>query len=355
MLSPKEISSISPLPFINLDEEIEEPYDGVFLGLSKTCKNHFKKDSKCKEHYARFKDAVDDFSICPHGFCSKKFKCNGSLIALTGFIPFPRNGGKAQRELAKRENKHKISVDSLERSITLFSSAQNHLKKLENLALQNYANALHEIKKLNRTIKQESERICQKEFPNDPDKAAQEFVTIWKTSEIMSQQFDIIEILANETLTDLPITGYSEIYKLFDKCVRIHKHRRDNIKIKSPHEDYHPRIKVCDKTISIIPTVLLTNALKYSIPDSPVHVVFEDCSNFCRVTVKNVCQGKIDLDDSIYEKGKRKARDNDGSGYGLYIAQKIAAQHNAKITHTTTPMRKSGITEVRFIVEFKVI
>jgi len=346
---------LSPLPFVNLSD-IKLPSDGFFLPLSRTCQQLYRKDDTCKNHYLNLlqKKSQAELCACPHGFSSRICYYRDDTYALTGFIPFPRAGTPKERSVAKKEKKYKLSEDAVNKVVTQISEVQKYLNKLEDNALRNYSNALHEIRKLNGTIKQTAEKICLEESPDNLDNANPNIVTIYKSSEIMSKQFDIIEILANEKLIELPLNSSVEIYKIFDMCVRILKQKRKNIVITGPFQGYRPLVRVCDKTISIIPTVLLTNAIKYSITDSQINVCFEDSNNTCKVSISNMCKEVNDLPNSIYTKGKRIAKDNDGSGYGLYIAQRVAEQHQTMISHTGI-IGKNGVPGVRFEIKFKKI
>src|SRR4029077_4703726 len=109
------------------------------------------------------------------------------------------------------------------------------------------------------------------ESPEDLDNASPDLVKIMKASELMSRQFDVIELLANEELATLPLNSVSEVYKLFDKCARIYQTRSKRITLDAP-QGFSPRVDACDKTFPIIPSVLIENALKYSVPESDVRV-----------------------------------------------------------------------------------
>jgi light-regulated signal transduction histidine kinase (bacteriophytochrome) len=194
--------------------------------------------------------------------------------------------------------------------------------------------ALHEIRKLNRTVKQTAERICRQESPEEPADADSRHVRIWKSAELMSKQFDIIEILANEDLTKLPLDTEISVYRAFDKCVRIFQPASDpgRIKIETGHHSrYDPIIRACDKTFTILATVLIENALKYALPNTPIVVRVEPDGKSCIVKVSNYANAKKELDESIFERGVRGTNDTDGSGNGLYVAQMVAEQHNSRI------------------------
>ena len=346
MSVPKEFLKISPLPLVDL-QQIEEPTNGLLLPLNKTCKKNFRKGSTCHEYYERL--ASDSFQIekpiqCPYGFASVPLRINGALVAITSIIPYPRLGGKGESLRAKQHPETKFSIESLGDIIVFLQEAYEQLSLIQVKTIQNQSMALHEIRKLNRTIKQTAERLYEKDKTN-------ELFQILKTSELMSAQFDIIEILANESLAELKRNSIIEVYRIFDKCVHIYQTNDQRIKLYST-TDYYPEVSVCDKTFPIIPTVLIENALKYSIPDTLVKINIDKVDDKCSVSVSNSSKGKIALSASIFQRGKRFSIDTEGSGNGLYVAQLIAKQHGTRIEVECAPS-SNEMTRVTFRVLFE--
>src|SRR5207248_246353 len=102
--------------------------------------------------------------------------------------------------------------------------------------------------------------------------------------------------------------------------------------------EYHPRIEVCDKTFPIIPSVLLENALKYSV-DKDVRVTFRaNTADYVIASVSNLAVLTRSLTDDVFKRGYRAAKDNEGSGNGLYVAQLVAKQHGSLLHVETVPV-----------------
>jgi len=171
----------------------------------------------------------------------------------------------------------------------------------------------------------------------------------------MSQQFDVMEILANHNLADLPLNARSEIVRLFHKCIFVYRNPDEKSRVTlSVPQNYSPRILTCDKTIPIIPTVLLQNAEKYSTPKSDIRVSIEPRDQFCVVTITNLSEGQQELDDSIFKRGVRASTDTDGSGNGLFVAQLVAKQHGTQI-HVKSEILNSLSVRHTFEVIFEAI
>lgn len=348
------LSSLSPLPTVNLNN-VSLPLDGCFVNLPKVCEKNFVRDERCKKHYESLSTSLSSQSIkqCPYGFATIPILLKNNRVAFTGVVPFPRLGGELERSVAKSNPLSKIDINKLYQTVEAFIKLNENISSLENSIIKNQAMALHEIRKLNRRIKQTAERICTSQNPDEPSQSDTELVQIWKTSEIMSQQFDIIEILAGRTLTDLPVDKIIEVHKIILKCVKIYDPiNTGKFKI-SCLPTYHPKILACNKTFPIILTVLIENAIKYSLESTPVHIKITRSSENCDISVSNISE-YTHIDNSIFNRGIRGKTDKDGSGIGLYVAQLVAKQHNSFITVETLHLHNNKML-CTFKVGFKVI
>lgn len=353
----ERLASQSPLAIIDLSHP-EKPLDGLFAKISRTCLQNLDKGETCKRHYeelARSLSVHGKLVQCPYGFASVAFRAGEVFAALTGFVPYPRLGGAKERIVAKRHPDIKVSAEAAQKAISGLVQSNSHFLQLEKNVLEGHSMALHEIRKFNRTIKQTAERLCKKASPDDPDRAPKELVTIYKTSELMSNEYDVIEILADASQANLPLNTVSELYRIFDKCVKIYNAiaggRR--ILLRAP-SNYFPRIAANDKTLHILPSVFIENALKYSKPGSDVRISLEPDSydEHCIVTVINDSEGQQQLDDRVFQRGFRANSLRDGSGNGLYVAQLIAKQHGTQIRVESCILSSTSVRHT-FKVPFK--
>lgn len=361
------IASLSPLPFVDLNKP-KEPSDGMTIELSDTCRKNYKSGKFCEAHYQAMASGSKDGSLvqCPYGFASVKFTATNLSFALTGFVPYPRLGGSKEPIVAKRHSQVKVAservkkvglrlLEVIHRYLDMEKETKQRLLELENLTIKNQSMGLHEIRKLNRSIKHAAERLCKKDCPEDPDKAQKELVTIFKSSELMSREFDVIEILSDATQTKLPHNIVSDLYRIFDMCVKIYREVAGGRKIllRAPN-NYSPRVPACDKTFHIIPSVFIENALKYSLPGSEIRITIEpaDEPQRCVVTVVNESEGQQILDNRIFERGYRANSLKDGSGIGLYVAQLVAEQHNTEIKVESIPLTATRVKHT-FTVAFR--
>jgi K+-sensing histidine kinase KdpD len=325
---------LSPLPIVDLTK-ISAPFHGWALKRHSYCTKKFLQNDACRSFYSSLaaKTGPGGLVQCPFGFSAYRFDLAGKPYAVTGLIPFPRMGGDQEKARAKDYPDAKISFEEVTKITENLDASERARLNSVDQTLQSYPSALHEIRKYNRTVKQEAERLCMAFSPSDPDKADPRLVSIFKCSELMSLQFEVLELIANQSLVTLPLNFRSEVYKVFDKCVRFLQStdlaRQKNIVLKI--EGASPIAKVNDKTFHIIATVLIENAIKYCKPQTEILIRIKQLSpTRCEVAVNNIAP-HVEVLPNIFEKGVRVNNDGTGMGYGLFLAQQVARQHGTEI------------------------
>ena len=104
--------------------------------------------------------------------------------------------------------------------------------------------------------------------------------------------------------------------------------------------------------LQIMVNNLLENAVKYSPKQSAIHLALEKMSNVARLTISDHGIGIPDAEkklifEKFYRIGNEETRTTKGTGLGLYLCRKIAADHNADIQVTNNSPSGSN-----FIVTF---
>jgi two-component system phosphate regulon sensor histidine kinase PhoR len=126
--------------------------------------------------------------------------------------------------------------------------------------------------------------------------------------------------------------------------------------------DFHQRIetKIADEislngdklALTLLLNNLLENALKYSPPDSVIHVELKKETTV--ITLRVADQGRGIPDDEkekifrkFYRTGNEETRNAKGTGLGLFLAKYIAGNHHAKISvHDNVP--RGSIFDITF-------
>lgn len=326
--------------------------DGLVVCATSYCKKKILNDKQCLKHYSELKESlISSWRQCPYGFSSYSFFIDDHKIAITGIIPFPRVGNSIERERAKSSPDQKIPILAIEKNVDAIRSIYLNLKQEVAAEITRSLAALHEVRKYNRNLKQTLERFCMRNSPQDPDLAQAEVVKAWKISEFMSYQFDVLGLIADENLVQLPPKTESEIYKVFDKCVRLFNLFAIDRKIRLTIKGDSPRAIVSDKTFPIMATVLIDNAIKYGVEGGNVDIEIKiiDINRF-RVTVGNDISKESVIPSDPFQRGTRGDQDSDGSGVGLFLAQLVAAQHGTKIKYERI---RTGLKVDRVEFEFQ--
>jgi light-regulated signal transduction histidine kinase (bacteriophytochrome) len=337
MKSSVDIKQFSPLPIVELGN-VSEPQDGFVILLSKDCKYYYNKSDKCERHYNSIAEYEHGHRIeCPFGFTSIIVKVGDDKFAITGVIPTPRTGSVKQNRAAKRNPECKIDGAKAERSISFLSKLNSESQVIESLVIQHYAKALHETRKYNRTIKQTSERLLT-DLTTGPSPDVRTLISALKNinvaSELMTRQFDIVQILAQDDLSSQPISNKSKVKGFVHKIIHVMEEiaAGREIKLGSDPYDYNPEVRVSDFSFPLIISTMIENAIKYSMSGSYISVMVKKISeDICRIQVENISSKKVDLSDKIFDRGYRIDESVDGSGNGLYIAKMAADHHGAKI------------------------
>jgi signal transduction histidine kinase len=347
MFQREILRKISPLPLVDL-VSIDQPFNGTHVKVNSTCKHCLEVETKCKDHYRALalKGADNSVVPCPFGFSSFVFKSDNARLAFSCIIPFPRTGAAGEGRWAKRHPEIKCSVEVLRSYSEFINRTIKQLADAEKETAKKYTMAFHEIRKLNRNIKLQAERLYQATVLPGEAELRKKHETIFRAAEMLSAQFEIIEVLADESLASLPLKAKSELYRIFDKCVRIYQTNPPRIGLDC-NQNYHPVAMTCDKTFPIIPTVLIENALRYSLPGTQIAIKFDPEGDFCNIRITNEAKLEKPLDNSIFVRGVRATAQTEGSGFGLYLAQIVARQH-----YTLIEVSSTKIAENRFRCTF---
>jgi signal transduction histidine kinase len=316
---------LSPYPLFVLGEN--KPHDGFHLRINNFCKKKFANGNACRDFYESLKRRPRGSYQCPFGFSTYKFELGLKHCIFTSFIPFPRAGGEQEASQAKNHKETKVDGASVATAAQALIDADAAVESALTQNLRKYPPAFHEIIKLNGAIKQHTELLLAA-FPNN-----EHSITVFNSSQLMSTQFEILELLANQDLTRLPVKARSTLRHLAFKCVKIFETRAAQKGVRIEMELTDGNVMVCDKTFPIIPTVLIDNAIRYSPKNGTVVVVVTRESGKVSLQVINDSNFPID-DTQLFKKGYRDKTAAEGSGHGLFLAQLIAKQHNSDIVCT---------------------
>lgn len=233
-------------------------------------------------------------------------------------------------------------------------------KNIESISQKNIK---HEIKHLNAQIKDNSDLLMQN-YSGETDediKISQEDAriildrlrTIFVCSSMIMSRYTLDDYEKNPAgLTQggqFPCT----VYKKFDKICRIlRNHEKKGVNISIVGKSY---LKInAYQSFEFIPLLILENAVKYSLKNNSVQIIFEENhkNQKLMVTVNSFgpyCDSSELL--KVFEKGFRgenAQKKTDGSGIGLFFVKILCDVHNIKVWAETDNENSTNISGIKY-------
>lgn len=308
------------------DPELLVVYDGLEVPTPSICKNSIATKPECAKHYQSYSARGEEFQQCPFGFTTRSFPFGGKTWFVSGVIAYPRFDSASERALAKKfpaSRVSRISVDAVTRVASAIEKARS-----DSIAegAKVLPQAFHELRKLNGTIIQHSERAIG-EFGEN-----RSLLSIKGAAELMRNNFDILEALSNiEGMRSLPLDGTVNLFDLAFKMKRVYQERATARQISINVQGVRAIIKGSQKSFPLVPAVLLENAIKYGTAQGSISVVIEvRGTTRAQLVVENHSLHSIDSR-RCFERGVRFANGVEGGGFGLFLAKEIIAAHQGSI------------------------
>jgi signal transduction histidine kinase len=328
----------SPFPIVDLTSP-EPPSSGLHYPRANICNHQFSK-GRCREFYSKLKT---DFkpTQCPYGFTVWPLLLGTKPLAITSVIASPGLGGDAERARIQEFPKSRVDPsrvkawgEAIQRLITNGEKEREEefVRRLE---------ALHEIRRFNQIIKTNMERACENESPNDLDSATVELVRAHRASGLISLQLDALDLLANPAAAMTFMPKRRVLYRVVDKVCRIYRVLAETKGVRLRLTGYSTSdAQLDERTIHIIPSVFIDNAIKYSSENETIDVRVKDDTGsdgpFIEVSVQS--NGPAATEEEAARlfrsrgRGEGARRVAQGSGIGLTLAKIVADQHHGKIT-----------------------
>lgn len=278
-----------------LGDNIAEVIDGTILKCPSFCKS---SRPKCIEFYRSL--TPNTLCVCPFGFAVHYLSLNKSNVYLIGLSVEGINSKKeynkriGRKETIKRFGRiqYKELIEDLQEHARLEDSIQTIQNEAEEVKktffdrLKLMGDTMHEIRYINKQIKQSLEQLDCKLRPSAEDKYIDDVIkNLYGNSNLLSIRLDYYNYMVNPAPMDGANKTDTPIYKKFDKvykCLyanRTKKHLIVDLQNKS--FGLYPATPMLEIGIFII----MENAFKYAPEDDTITVCFRENSRSKTLTV----------------------------------------------------------------------
>jgi signal transduction histidine kinase len=329
--------------------------DGFLIKINQRC-------IKCIYNSCKDNKSTDVLLECPHGFNYLKSETRIYFGILISEI----NPSKQKREsiykfpdcvitkslfdnyvlFNKDISKEIDEYIKYEKEKTIKEYVRNNLYKeeffteIKKTADQNFS-FFHDYQQINGTINRNINVIiidktkCTGEITDDIlAKCSQNEVAIYYASQILEEKLNVAKAMCDFAWINRTSENKRfNVYGCVLKYVRMYKSISDQKKISldMSGKSYREIIKN-PKAFSIIPHTFIDNAIKYSPKSDRITIYINDESEYIDFYVKSLGPKITEKErDKIFVPFYRgeyaKKLEEDGSGYGLYVAQRIAKEH----------------------------
>lgn len=313
----------SSLPISNPDTL--DVYDGIEVPSPSMCREYIGTHPECARHYRKQSEASEGIQQCPFGFTTQSFPFLGKTWFVSGVIAHPRFDTANERALAKKFPMSRVSRASINAVLRVAAEVETARADAISEGAKVLPQAFHELRKLNGTIIQHSERAIS-EFGEN-----RSLLSIKGAAELMRNNFDILEALSNiEGMKSLPLDGTVNLFDLAFKMKRVYQERASARSTSINVQGVRAIIKGSQKSFPLVPAVLLENAIKYGVGQESIFVGINANGSRAELVVENRTAHPIDPQ-RCFERGFRCANGVEGGGFGLFLAREVVAAHNGSI------------------------
>jgi hypothetical protein len=168
------------------DPDALEVHDGFEVPRPAMCRDYIATKPECARHYRSQSARGEGFQQCPFGFTTRSFPFAGKTWFVSGVVAHPRFGTANERALAKQFPASRVSRASVDAVTQVAAEVEKARADAIAEGAKVLPQAFHELRKLNGTIIQHSERAIA-DFGD-----VRSLLSIKGAAELMRNNFDIL-------------------------------------------------------------------------------------------------------------------------------------------------------------------
>lgn len=312
------------------------------LGICSICK------TKCQLRSCRSERSSLIGTRCPLGLTVYEGRCADTVIRVFGVVgPQHRDDLPRHPDFKHACKGRSVTAQDFANWISRLKAINASITQIQDERMAEALEPLHDAMRLARDVGQLADQLLIENTPKDSlDRFGAVSPThraLIKTSSLLVDTFDLLEIYLNPDAAAFGQTRSVEIYKLLDKLTKMASLARS--------QERRPQVRLVGNTrraydvyesFKLIPFVLIDNAQKYSRQGGSITVNVAESDTSLEVSIHS--EGPLlsaEEQQSIFERGYRGAAARKahpaGMGLGLYIAKTIARAHGFHIKVVSTP------------------
>lgn len=312
------------------------------LGVNDLCRR------KCQNRQCEVEHSSLIGTRCHMGLTTYEGRVAETRIQVFGVVGPQHRDALSTHADFKRACKGR-SVTALDFSawLSALRTLEGTVKQAQDQRLAEALEPLHDAMRLARDLAQLAEQGIFEANPDASDPFASASANqraLVKTSALLVDTFDLLEIYLNPQAAGFGQPRTVEIYKLIDKLAKIASLAR--------RQEQRPAVRLQGNTrrafdvyesFKLIPLTLIDNAQKYSRKGGQVIIQLDETPQGLHVAV--ISEGALlsaDEQTKIFSRGIRgqaaKAMHPSGMGLGLYVAQTVARAHGSKVSVVSVPL-----------------
>ncbi len=330
----KKIIRTVPYPYI---DEKGNAHDGLNKPIPTICK-------KC--NYLCFETNMNEkqIDICPKGFnfYTANFKThNITLFGLLvkGYLP------KLPRKKKKELNETHYSVEQIQKWEQNTRELIDSIIEFKDRKIKDNFSLFHDIiptiSIIFRTVESIINSVDGDSFEEKVENADNKIKTLYHSIDLLDNRLKIMPLLSNPDSVKYGQVTKCSPYKVFDKVRRLffETASRKGVRLNLDSNEYINIEPMVYDSFMILPFLLIENAIKYSLKNHHVDILFTKKKNSVLVTVSSFGPIVQELNVSkIFEQGFKDPNaqkfSSKGSGIGLFLANIVAKAHNFDIIYS---------------------
>lgn len=320
------------------------------LTQNKTCQ------SKCKERdcLAKLQGlAHRQEYVCSHGYNCIAIKLGNLRVLLNGLIfednkKVPAGRREVRKEWVLREMDVMLFIGKME-------SVEKYLiDEIQHNTQNNFA-IFHDFKTATDIIYACVQDLVHEQpgsdFLQKVENSRDSIRSLYESLGLITTQLGLMDVIVNPTSITYGNKRTMNLYKNFDRLTRLFDHiarKRHIILNLINSKGAYIRDIICYDSMELVPLILLDNAIKYSKPDTTIHVKLTQLPNRVKCVVENygptVSDGNTErIFEKFYRDPSAVGFNRKGIGMGLWIARQVLQAHASNVRYHKDVKETGGI------------